>query len=117
GAAGVFIVHETGPAGYPFEVLQASAREQFGLATPDKNMSRAAVEGWITLDRARALMRMAGQDFDALKKQAATREFKPVPLGATASITLHNTFRTVDSQNVMAKVEGRDPALKEDRKS
>ena len=32
---------------------------------------------------------MAGQDFDALKKQAATREFKPVPLGVTASMTHH----------------------------
>ena len=31
---------------------------------------------------------MAGQDFDALKKQAATRDFKPVPLGVTASMTL-----------------------------
>ena len=29
---------------------------------------------------------MAGQDFDALKKQALTREFKPVPLGVKASI-------------------------------
>jgi len=114
GAAGVFIVHETGPAGYPFEVLQASAREQFGLATPDKNGSRALVEGWITLDRAKALMKMAGQDFDALKKRAATREFKPVPLGATASITLHNTLRTIDSQNVVAKREGSDPALKDE---
>ena len=36
---------------------------------------------------------MAGQDFDALKKQAATRDFKPVPLGVTASMTIHNKLR------------------------
>ncbi len=59
-------------------------------------------------------MQMAGQDFDALKKQAATREFKPVPLGITASMTIHNTLRTIDSQNVVAKVEGSDPALQDE---
>ena len=57
---------------------------------------------------------MAGQDFDALKKQAATREFKPVPLGVTASMTIHNKLRTIDSQNVVAKLEGGDPKLKDE---
>ena len=112
GAAGVLIVHETGPAGYPFEVVQAKTTEQFDLVTPDKNMGRVNIEGWITLDRAKELMRAAGQDFDTLKKQAATRDFKPVPLGVTASMTIQNKLRTIDSQNVVAKVEGADPALK-----
>ena len=57
---------------------------------------------------------MAGQDFDALKKQAATRDFKPVPLGVTASMTIQNTLRTIDSQNVVAKLEGSDPQLKDE---
>ena len=114
GAAGVLIIHETGPAGYPFSVVQGKTGEQFDLVTPDKNMGRAAIEGWITLDQGRKLLKMAGQDFDALKKQAATREFKPVPLGVTASMTLHNTLRTIDSQNVVAKLEGADPKLKDE---
>ena len=94
----MLLIHETGPAGYPFDVVQSKVTEQFDLVTPDKNMSRVAIEGWITLDQGRKLLQMAGQDFDALKKQAATREFKPVPLGVTASMTLHNTLRTIDSQ-------------------
>ena len=57
---------------------------------------------------------MAGQDFDALKKQAATREFKPVPLGVTASMTIKNKLRTIDSRNVLARLEGRDPQLKDE---
>src|SRR5258707_1628227 len=114
GAAGVLVVHETGPAGYPFEVVQAKTTEQFDLVTPDRNMGRVNVEGWITLDRAKALMQMAGQDFDALKKQAASRDFTPVPLGVTASMTIHNALRTIDSQNVVAKLEGNDPALKDE---
>ena len=92
--------------------MQSKVTEQFDLVAPDKGMSRAAIEGWITLDQASALFAMGGQDFDALKKQAATREFTPVPLGVTASMTLKSTIRTIDSRNVVGKLEGSDPALK-----
>ncbi|MEP6732326.1 MAG: M28 family metallopeptidase [bacterium] len=111
-AAGVLLIHQTERAGYPFAVVQGKTSEQFDLVTPDKNMSRANVEGWISLDQAKALFTMAGQNFDSLQSKAATREFKPVPLGVTASVSLDNTLRTIDSRNVVAKVEGSDPALK-----
>jgi Zn-dependent M28 family amino/carboxypeptidase len=111
GAAGVLLIHETEPAGYPFDVVQSKVSEQFDLVTPDKNMGRVAVEGWITLDQGRKLMTMAGQDFDTLKREAATREFKPVPLGVTASMHLRNKLRTIDSKNVVAKLQGSDPKL------
>ena len=112
GAAAVLIVHETGPAGYPFTVVQGKIAEQFSLVAPDRNMSRAAVEGWISLDQAKKLFALAGRDFDAAKKDAATPAFKPVPLGTTASVTLRNTIRTVDSRNVVGRIEGSDPVLK-----
>src|SRR5262249_33709699 len=78
------------------------------------NMGRAAIEGWITLDQTKALLQSAGQDFDALKAQAATREFKPVPLGVTASMTIKNSLRTIASRNAVAKLEGSDPKLKDE---
>jgi Zn-dependent M28 family amino/carboxypeptidase len=114
GAAGVLIVHETGPAGYAFNVVQGNVGEKLDLVTPDKNMGRAAIEGWITLDKARELFKLAGQDFDALKKAAVTRNFKPVPLGVTASVALANRLRTMESKNIVAKVEGADPKLKDE---
>jgi Zn-dependent M28 family amino/carboxypeptidase len=114
GAAGILIVHETEPAGYPFSVVQGKVTEQFDLIAPDKNMSRAAIEGWISLDQAKKLFALAGKDFDSLHKEAATREFKPVPLGTTASLSLHNTLRTIDSGNVVGKLEGSHPALKDE---
>jgi Zn-dependent M28 family amino/carboxypeptidase len=112
GAAAVLIVHETDPAGYPFSVVQGRTSELFSLVAPDNNMGRAAVEGWITLDQAKALFAMAGKDYEALKKTAVTPGFKPVPLGVTASVTLRNTVRTIDSRNVVGKIDGSDPALK-----
>jgi Zn-dependent M28 family amino/carboxypeptidase len=113
-AAAVFIVHETEPASYPFAVVQGRVSEQFDLIAEDNNRSRVPIEGWITFEQAQKLFAMAGQDFDALKKQAVTREFRPVPFGVTASMTLRNTIRTIDSRNVVAKLEGSDPALKDE---
>jgi Zn-dependent M28 family amino/carboxypeptidase len=66
----------------------------------------------MTQDQARALFTMAGQNFDTLAAHAATREFKPVPLGVTASVSLTNNLRTVNSRNVVARLEGSDPARK-----
>ena len=112
GAAGVLIVHETGPAGYPFSVVQNNSNGRFDLATPDKNLGRSSIEGWISLDAATALLKMAGQDFQKLKAQAATREFKPVPLGMTASVTMKQEMKSVESANVVAKLSGSDPGLR-----
>jgi Zn-dependent M28 family amino/carboxypeptidase len=114
GAAGAFIVHETGPAGYAFSVVQVKTAEQFEIARPDGNMSRAAIEGWLPLEQAEALFALAGHDFAALKRRAAAREFEPVALGVTASVTLGNTIRKVNSRNVIARLDGSDPTLKDE---
>ena len=115
GAAGVLLIHETGPAGYPYQVVQDGfTGERFNLATPDKNMNKMSIEAWVSMEEGRKLLQMGGQDFDKLKQLAATRDFKPVPLGITASMTLRNKLRTLDSQNVVAKLEGADPARKDE---
>ncbi|MBZ5563646.1 MAG: M28 family peptidase, partial [Acidobacteriia bacterium] len=115
GAAGCLIVHETGPAGYPWGVVKTSnTGEQFDLVREDKGMSRSAVEGWMTYDQAKALFALTGKDFDALEKAAVSREFRPVPLGAKAALTLHNATRTIQSKNVIAKFEGSDPKLRDE---
>jgi Zn-dependent M28 family amino/carboxypeptidase len=112
GAAAVFIVHETTPAGYPFNVVQGFGGERFDLVTPDKNMGRAAIHGWLSLEAATALLKAAGQDYQALKAKARTRDFAPVPLGMTASMSFTQKMRTLDSRNVIAKITGADPALR-----
>jgi len=114
GAAGMLLIHETEPAGYPWAVVQGMGGEKFDLVTPDRNLGRATVEGWIHLDVARMLFEAAGQDFDALKARAVTREFAPVPLGLRASVAIRNSLRTLDSRNVLAIVEGSDPVLKDE---
>ncbi len=114
GAAGCLIVHETDRAGYPWSVVQGFGGERFDLVTPDKNMGRASVEGWLSLDAAAKLLKLAGQDYAKLKAQAATREFKPVALGMTASMSFTQQMRTINSQNVIGKLTGSDSTLKDE---
>jgi Zn-dependent M28 family amino/carboxypeptidase len=112
GAAAAILIHETKPAGYPYEVVVGSwGRENFDIPSPDKNAGRPAIEAWIHLDKAKALLTACGQDFDALKTAAVRKDFKPVSLGAKAAFSASNTLREIQSRNVVGKIVGSDPKL------
>jgi Zn-dependent M28 family amino/carboxypeptidase len=107
GAAAAIVIHETGPAGYPFEVLSAThERENFDIQSPDANMSRVAVQAWMPEPATRNVLAEAGHDFDQLKQAALQRDFRPVELGAQVSFDLQQQFREVQSRNVIAKLDG-----------
>ncbi|MBV9110593.1 MAG: M28 family peptidase [Gemmatimonadetes bacterium] len=111
GAAACIIVHQTGPAGYAWGVVASNTgRERFEIQGGGER--HIPVEGWIQLDVAKRIFQAAGQDFDALERLAGTRAFRPVTLGAAASFTIRNAVRTVQSRNVVARLEGSDPALR-----
>ena len=115
GAAAAIIIHETEPAAYPWQVVKSSwSKENFELDNPDKNMGAVAARSWITLDVAKKLLADCGQDFDALKKTAITKEFKPVALTAKANIDIKQAVRSFKSLNVIGKLEGADPKLKDE---
>jgi Zn-dependent M28 family amino/carboxypeptidase len=115
GTAAAVIVHETIPAAYPWSVVENSnAKENFVIDSPDKNMDTVAVRSWITLDQARKLFVAAGKNYDELKKAALKKDFHPVSLGGKADFVLQNRIRQFKSHNVVAKLEGNDPAKKKD---
>ena len=113
GAAAAIIVHETGPAGYPYAVVVGSwGRENFDVKDTGAT-NRVAVESWMTLDKTKELFRNAGLNFDSLHKAATRKDFKPVALNAKATFHVRNSVREIQSKNVIAKLEGSDPALKD----
>src|SRR2546421_868565 len=115
GAAAAVIIHETVPAAYPYSVIISSwAKENFEIDAADKNAGAVPIRSWITLDVAKKLLADCGQDFDALKKAAITKEFRPVALDARANFDLKQTVRPFKSRNVVGKVEGSDPKLKDE---
>ena len=115
GAKAAIIIHETKPAAYPWDVVRSGGNaEQFSLvqAKGGDDPDAPPVPGWIQLDQAKAMLAAAGYDFDTLKQQAITRDFRPVELKGTASFKVDNQSRTIDSHNVVALIEGSDPKLK-----
>jgi len=107
GAAGLFVIHETGPAGYPWDVPRNGARQpQFDLRIADFEAQRLALEGWITHEAASRLLALAGQDYATLKQAAAQRGFKARPLGITASVGVRNDVSERTSFNVVGRLPG-----------
>jgi Zn-dependent M28 family amino/carboxypeptidase len=115
GAAAAIIVHETQPAAYPWQVVTSSwGKENFELDNPNKNMDAVSARSWITLDVAKRIVADCGQDFDALKKAAVTKDFRPVTLNANARILIKQQIREFKSHNVIGKLEGSDAKLKDE---
>jgi len=112
GAAAAIIIHETEPAAYPWQVVRSSwGKENFELDNPNKNMDAVSARSWVTFDVAKKLFADCGQDFDALKKSAITKGFRPVALNAKARIDIKQQIRSFKSHNVIGKLEGNDPKL------
>lgn len=110
GAAGCLVIHTTPSAGYPWEVVQTSwAGEQFEL--PGDDGPRLQVKGWATEDASRRLAALGGKDLDALRAAATRRDFQPVPLGVSVSLTLKNRVQKKATGNVLGLLRGSDPAL------
>jgi Zn-dependent M28 family amino/carboxypeptidase len=106
GADGILIIHETSMAGYPWFVIQSSwTGPQQGLAGIDRSQD-ARIKGWIHLEAAKELFAKSGQDLSEMIKQARAPGFKPVPLNATASVSIQSTYSTCTSKNVIGYIEG-----------
>lgn len=106
GATGVLIVHDTGPASYGWSVVRSGwSKSKLYLQAEDDNRSRAAMEGWMTLESAKKLFKLAGVSPDIMHK-ASQKGFKPVPLGVKTSLVINNTFKKSISHNVIALLPG-----------
>ena len=111
GAAGAIIIHTTPSAGYPWQVVQTSwSGEKFTL--PATGEPEIQVAAWATEDSVRRLLAAAGQDLDKLVAQARSRDFRPVPLGITTSLTLENQVTHAQTANVAGLLRGGDPKLR-----
>ncbi len=107
GAAGAIVIHETAPAGYPWEVVTGSwTGPQYDLVPPNKNMDRVKVEGWITHEFTNRLFENVGLTYEEAKQAALEENFEAIPLDATIRTTLNNTLKQTISRNVAGVLEG-----------
>ena len=107
GAIAALIVHETGGAGYGWSTVQAPGGENYNIVLRPGAQQPVLLQGWIQRDTAVDLFRRAGQDFEAVKRQARTPDFRPIDLGARFSADFGVKTVRVESRNVLAKISGR----------
>jgi Zn-dependent M28 family amino/carboxypeptidase len=113
GAAGMLIVHTTEQAGYPWHTVVGSWAKEQRMLPRDPSLPRPlAFRGWITDSAATALLGQAGLNLADLRRQAATREFRPVPTGIRLSVSFRNQVQHLESENVVGIVRGSDPRLR-----
>jgi Zn-dependent M28 family amino/carboxypeptidase len=113
GAAGALIIHTAERAGYPWHTVVGSWDKEQRMLPRDASLpAPLGVRGWITDSAATALLSQAGLDLAALRAQAASRDFKPVPTGITIDASFRNTVAHMQSQNVVGVIPGRDAKMK-----
>lgn len=116
GAAGVILLHTNESAGYPWSVVRTSNgswRFDIARASNDKTPYLQA-RSWMTDDAAHRMMQLADLNLDELRRQAASRDFRPVRMNLTASLDLNSEVKRVEAPNVVAILPGRDPKLRDE---
>src|SRR5882724_8231211 len=116
GAVGVILLHTSESAGYPWSVVRTSNGSwRFDIARTESDKTPyLQVRSWMTDEAAHQMMRLAGLNLDELRRQAASRDFRPVKLNLTGSLNLNSEVKRVEAPNVAAILPGRDPKLREE---
>jgi Zn-dependent M28 family amino/carboxypeptidase len=108
GAKGILIIHDTEPASYPWHVVENGwSGSKLYLQDENQYLSRAALEGWLSMESAKKIFQAAGYDQD-FTLEASKKDFKSFPLGLNISFSLRNTFKNSRSYNVIGLYPGAD---------
>lgn len=116
GAAAVILIHSNDSAGYGWNVVRTSNgnwRYEIARTAEDKT-AFLKIKSWATDDAASRILKLAGLNIEALRKQAQTRDFKPVKTGLNVKLDLKSELTRFDSPNVVGMVEGSDSKLKKE---
>ncbi|MFL5483412.1 MAG: M28 family peptidase [Gemmatimonadaceae bacterium] len=115
GAAGMLIVHTTPAAGYGWQVVTASnSTEHRLLPRPANAPAPLGVRGWITDSAATALLAQAGLNMATLRKQAESRDFRPINTGIMIDASMQNSLQHLSANNVVGVVRGIDPKVRDE---
>ena len=108
GAVAVLLV----PPAQPFRyVWENNSRENMTLRDGNERQQVTA-QALVAAETAGAILAAAGNDFDKARAAAAVPGFRAIMTSARVAFTVTNQVRSFESQNILAKIEGSDPALK-----
>ncbi len=110
GAAAVILLSAT-PQPAP-ALFQNYTRETMTIRGPQER-DHVQAQALLSLARATEFFSTPTNPFDTLRAAAAKPGFHAVPLPGQAAFTISSRVRQVDSKNVVAKITGSDPGLKD----
>ena len=107
GASACIIIHETGPAGYPWAVVRNNAETaKMYLQDKDGYKNRCDLEGWITRAAAEKLFKANGTSFEEMKQKALDKSFKPFSMNNSVSAWIKSRYEYAKSKNVCGVIKG-----------
>ena len=108
GAAAVILIPPARPARY---IWENNSRENLALRDGNERQQVKA-QALVTADKAIEIFAAAGSDLEKTRDAAAKPGFRAVELSARITIRVANQMRRFESQNILARIEGSDPALR-----
>jgi Zn-dependent M28 family amino/carboxypeptidase len=114
GAQAVLLIHTDAAAGYPWSVVRNSWGGESDSVRLPPGAPALRFAGWMTEKVANELFQKAGYHLEALTRAAASRDFRPVPLGWRLQSTLFSRIRAFETANVVARLSGSDPKLRDE---
>ena len=114
GAVAAIIIHTTPTASYGWEVVRSSwGREdqQVKLADGAPSLAFAA---WVTKEQGDNLAASVGKTTEEWLKAADARGFTATPLPIRFHGTIPSKVREIRTRNVVGKIDGSDPVMKEE---
>lgn len=115
GAIGAIVIHTDPSAGYGWNVVQTSwTGTQFELPSTGDTVA-TPIPAWMTYEATEKLFAWAGRDLAADITAAQSRDFTPIDLGVTTSLTLEASVATdMSTANVLGIIPGSDPDLRDE---
>jgi Zn-dependent M28 family amino/carboxypeptidase len=114
GAIGAIIIHTTPTASYGWNVVRSSWSKEDLAVRMQPGAHALGFAGWVTEQAGDRIAATLGKTADELLKMAEARGFKAVPIPLRFRLRTTSRVREISTRNVIAKVEGSDPKLKDE---
>lgn len=113
GAAGILIISDPERSDiYP--LFQTFAKMEGLALRPQRRRTSTLISGLVTLGAAGRLLSSAGLDLEKLVALADKQDFRALTTTARANLAVESKLRDVVSRNVIARIDGADPSLKDE---
>ena len=114
GAIGAIIIHTTPTASYGWNVVRSSWSKEDVAVKVAPGTPSLAFAGWVTQEAGEQIAAALGQKTDDLLRMADAKGFQARPIPLRFRLRTTAKVREIATRNVIAKVEGSDPRLKDE---